>query len=119
MALQETIYLNRDNAIKLGLTVDGVPFDASTLTRVVVKLTDDDGNITTIDSSTDPSAFDYTSETAQVSDTTTGILVLKLQDAASPPTVRDDYTLDLVLYDAFNANGINWDSPFPVRVVNG
>ena len=118
MALQETVYLNRDNAIKLGLTVDGLPISAATLTRVVVKLTDDDGNVSTFDSTTDTNAFDWTSETAQVSDTTTGILVIKLQDATTPPAVGDDYTLDLIVYDALSPSGIHWDSPFPVRVVN-
>lgn len=118
MALQETIYLNRDNAIKLGLTVDGAPVSAANMTRVVVKLTDDDGNVTTFDSNTDVNAFDWTTETAQVSDVQTGILIIKLQDAVTPPTVGDDYVLDLIVFDALNPNGIHWDSPFPVRVVN-
>ena len=85
MALQEKIFLNRDNAIKLGLTADGAPISASTLTRVVVKLTNGAGTVTTFDSNVDPAAFDFTTETAQVSDTVTGILVIKLQDAAAPP----------------------------------
>jgi len=119
MALQEKIYLNRDNAIKLGLTADGAPVSASTLTRVVVKLTDGSGTVTTFDSDVDTSAFDYTSETAQVSDTVVGILVIKLQDALTPPVAGDDYTLDLILYDAANTDGIHWDSPFPVQVISG
>jgi len=119
MALQEKIYLNRDNAIKLGLTADGAPVDAATLTRVVVKLTDGSDVTTTFDSNVDTSAFDFTTETAQVSDTVTGILTIKLQDAVSPPTAGDDYTLDLILYDAANVNGIHWDSPFPVEVISG
>ena len=118
MALQETVYLNRDNAIKLGLTVDGAPISATNLTRVVVKLTDDDGNVSTFDSTTDTSAFDWTTETAQVSDTETGILVIKLQDATTPPAVGDDYVLNLIVYDTNNPNGIHWDSPFPVRVID-
>ena len=117
MALQEKIYLDRDNAIKLGLTADGAPISASTLTRVVVKLTNEAGTVTTFDSDIDPLAFDFTTETAQVSDTVTGILVLKLQDAAAPPAAADDYTLDLIIYDAANADGIHWDSPFPVQVI--
>jgi len=119
MALQEKIYLDRDNSIKLGLTADGAPVDASTLTRVIVKLTDADGTVTTFDSNTDVNAFDYTSETAQVSDTVIGILVIKLQDAAVPPAAANDYTLDLILYDAANVNGVHWDSPFPVQVISG
>lgn len=118
MALQETVYLNRDNAIKLGLTVDGAAISASYITRVVVKLTDDDGNVTSFDSATDTSVFDWDTETALVSDTETYILVIKLQDAATPPDVGDDYVLDLILYDSLNPNGIHWDSPFPVRVVD-
>lgn len=119
MALQEKVYLNRDNSIKLGLTADGAPVDASSLTRVVVKLTNEAGTVTTFDSDVDVNAFDYSSETAQVSDTVTGILVIKLQDAVTPPTAATDYTLDLILYDAGNADGIHWDSPFPVQVIDG
>jgi hypothetical protein len=118
MALQETIYLNRDNAIKLGLTADGIPVNAATLTRVIVKLTNGAGTVFTYDSSVDVNAFDFTSETAQVSDTVTGILVMKLQDAVTPPVVANDYVLDLILYDPANSNGIHWDSPFPVKVIN-
>jgi hypothetical protein len=117
MALREKIYLNRDNDIKLGLTADGVPVDTSLLTRVVATLTDDDGNVTTFDSDTDVDAFDWTTLTAQVSDTVTGILSLKLQDAVTPPAAGDDYNLNLVIYDAANPNGIDWDSPFPVQVI--
>lgn len=119
MALQEKIYLNRDNAIKLGLTADGTPINAASLTRVVVTLTAGDGTVTTYDSNTNVNAFDFTTQTAQVSDTVTGILVIRLQDANTPPAVGDDYMLDLVVYDAANVNGIHWDSPFPVQVING
>ena len=59
MALREKIYLNRDNAIKLGLTADGMPVDAHTMTRVVVKLTDGDGTVRSYDSTTDAAAFDF------------------------------------------------------------
>ena len=117
MALQEKIHLGRDNAIKLGLTADGAPINAAGLTRVVVSLTNGAGTVTTFDSDTDPAAFDFLSETAQVSDTVTGILVIKLQDAASPPAVANDYTMDIVVYDNVNLNGINWDAPFPVEVI--
>jgi hypothetical protein len=119
MALQEKIYLSRDNSIKLGLTADGAPINANTLTRVVAKLTNAAGTVTSYDSDTDAAAFDYTSETAQVSDTVTGILVIKLQDAVAPPAAADDYIMDLILYDAANVNGIHWDSPFPVQVISG
>lgn len=119
MALQEKIYLDRDNAIKLGLTADGVPIDASTLTRVVVKLTNDAGTVLTFDSDIDASVFDFLTETAQVSDKVTGILSIKLQDAGSPPAAANDYTLDLIIYDAANTSGIHWDSPFPVQVISG
>ena len=117
MALQEKIYLGRDNAIKLGLTADGTPVNAAILTRVVAKLTDGDGVVTTYDSDIDAAAFDFITETAQVSDTVTGILIIKLQDAASPPAVADDYTMNIVVYDDINLDGINWDVPFPVEVV--
>ena len=117
MALQEKIFLNRDNAIKLGLTADGAPISASTLTRVVVKLTNGAGTVFTFDSNVDTAAFDFTTETAQVSDTVTGILVIKLQDAVAPPAAATDYTFDLIVYDAANTDGIHWDSPFPVQVI--
>ncbi len=119
MALQEKIYLLRDNAIKLGLTADGAPVNAAALTRVLVKLTDSNATVTTYDSNVDTNAFDYTTETAQVSDTVTGILVIKLQDAVTPPAAGTDYTMDLILYDASNTSGIHWDSPFPVQVIDG
>jgi len=119
MALQEKVYLTRDNAIKLGLTADGVPVSAATFTRVIVKLTSGSGTVTTFDSNVDVNAFDFTTETAQVSDTVVGILAIKLQDAVSPPTAGDDYTMDLIVYDAANVNGIHWDSPFPVQVISG
>jgi len=118
MALREKVYLNRDNTIKLGLLADGVPIDASRLTRIIAKLTDDAGSVTTFDSNTDVNAFDWTSETAQVSDTETGILVLALQDAVTPPSVGNDYVLDLIVYDDANPSGLVWDSPFPVQVIN-
>jgi hypothetical protein len=119
MALQEKIYLNRDNAIKLGLTADGLPINAATLTKVIAKLTNEAGTVITFDSTTDVNAFDYSTETAQVSDTVTGILVIKLQDAVAPPAAGTDYTMDLILYDTANVNGIHWDSPFPVQVISG
>ena len=118
MALREKIYLNRDNAIKLGLTADGVPIDASRLTRIVATLTDDDGNVQTFDSNTDTNAFDWTTETAQVSDTVTGILILTLQDAVTPPTVGNDYSCNLIVYDDANLDGLVWDAPFPVQVIS-
>ena len=118
MALREKIYLNRDNAIKLGLLADGRPIQTSGLTRIIAKLTDDDGNVTTFDSNDDPDAFDWTSQTAQVSDTVVGILVMKLQDAGTPPTVGNDYVCSLIVYDDANPDGLVWDSPFPVQVIN-
>jgi hypothetical protein len=118
MALREKIYLNRDNAIKLGLLADGRPIQTSGLTRVIAKLTDDDGNVQTFDSDTDVNAFDWTTQTAQVSDTVTGILVMTLQDAVTPPTVGNDYVCSLIVYDDANPDGLVWDSPFPVQVIN-
>ena len=96
---------------------DGVPINAAALTRVVAELTDGDGNVTTFDSNTDTNAFDWTSETAQVSDTETGILIIKLQDANSPPSVGDDYMMNIIVYDTLNSDGINWDVAFPVQVI--
>ena len=119
MALREKVFLDRDNVIKLGLTADGTPVNAATLTRVLVKLTDGSDNITSFDSVTDVNAFDWTSETAQVSDTETGILLIRLQDAVTPPTAGTDYTLDLIVYDEVNTDGIHWDSPFPIQVISG
>ena len=118
MALREKIYLHRDNAIKQGLLADGRPIQTSGLTRIVAKLTDDDGNVTTFDSDTDVDAFDWTSQTAQVSDTVVGILVMKLQDAGTPPAVGNDYMCNLIVYDDANPDGLVWDAPFPVQVIN-
>lgn len=118
MALREKIYLNRDNAIKLGLLADGRPVQTSGLTRIIAKLEDDDGNVQTFDSASDSAAFDWTSETAQVSDTVVSILIMTLQDAGTPPTVGDDYVCTLIVYDDANPDGLVWDSPFPVQVIN-
>ena len=117
MALSEKVYLNRDNSIKLGLLADGAPINAASLTRVVMTLTDGDGNVSTFDSNVDSNAFDWTSETAQVSDTVTGILIIKLQDAAVPPAAADDYMANLIVYDAANTDGLNWDVAFPLQVI--
>jgi hypothetical protein len=120
MSHYETVYLQRDNSIKLGLTADGDAVDTRTLTRVVLKLTnEDDDTSTSYDSSTDPDVFDFLNEVAQVSDTTTGILVIKLQDASLPPSVGDNYRANLIVYDSQNPDGIYWDASFPVRVING
>lgn len=119
MALREKVYLSRDNSIKLGLTADGAPVDASTLTRVIMKLTNEDGGVLTYDSNTNANAFDWTTQSAQVSDTTTGILVIQLQNATTPPPARNDYTASLILYDAANPNGVYWDAPFAVQVISG
>lgn len=119
MALQEKVYLNRDNSIKLGLTADGVPVSANSLTKVIVKLTNDAGTITSFNSDSDVNAFDFLTETGQVGDTITGILVIRLQDAGTPPTAADDYFMDVILFDAANVNGIHWGSPFPVQVISG
>lgn len=119
MALREKIYLNRDNAIKLGLVADGTPIDARSLTRVVAKLTASDGTVTTYDSNVDVNAFDFTSNIEQVSDAVTGILVIKLQDAITPPAPANDYMMNVIVYDAATPNGINWDSAFPVEVISG
>lgn len=118
MALKEKVFLNRDNAIKLGLTADGVPINTATLTRVIVKLDDRNGNIRTFDSTVDVNAFNFKTETAQVSDTITGILVIKLQDAVTPPAVGT-YTADLIVYDSEYTDGVHWDNPFPVEVISG
>jgi len=119
MALQEKVYLDRDNAIKLGLTADGTPVNAATFTKVIVKLTSGSGTVTTFDSTVDTNAFNFLTETAQVSDVVTGILSIKLQDAVTPPAAGDDYTMDLIIYDAAHVNGVHWDSPFPVQVISG
>ena len=119
MALQEKIYLDRDNAIKLGLTADGTPINAATFTKVIAKLTNSAGTVTTFDSGVDINAFDFLSEIAQVSDIITGILVIKLQDAIVPPAAANDYIMDIIIFDSANVNGIHWNSPFPVQVISG
>ena len=117
MPLREKVYLSRDNSIKLGLTADGAPVNAATMTRVKATLTNSSGTVTTYDSNSDTNAFDFTTETAQVSDIVTGMLVITLQDANSPPAVGADYVMNVIVYDDAHPRGINWDSPFPVEVV--
>lgn len=118
MPAREKVFLGRDNSIRLGLVVDGTAYNAAILTRIVVRLVNAAGDVTIIDSNTagNENVFD-TTQSAQVSDTTTNILVIKLQDAAVPPTPGDDYTADLILYDSQNPDGVRWDAPFPVEVI--
>ena len=118
MALQETVYLNRDNAIKLGLVADGVPVNASTITKVAVKLVSTDGAITSYNSDDDPNAFDFTSETGEVVDKVTTILVIRLQDATTPPSVNSSYQATVIIFDSNNTDGLVWGDPFQLRVIN-
>ena len=114
MAHKETVYLNRDNTIELGLLVDGAPTNASVVTRAVVTLTDDDGGTVVIDSDIDPTEFNLGTTSRKFADTNTPILELIFGTHTIP--VRDDYIMTIVLYDVVNTSGIAWGEPIPVEV---
>jgi hypothetical protein len=94
--IKETIYLGRNNAIDLLLKAEGMAQDLSSVTRMTLI---ERNAAFTVDSSTEPAAFDW-------HDTgTTGKVKLALGAAA---IVAGTYVCDLIVYDPTNNNGINW-----------
>ena len=115
--IRETVYLGTDNEIVLAALIDGVEWSASSLTRIVISMIDDDGNETILDSSDggiDPDTFDWTTQT-DVLDSTINVITLKL--GKENITVRDDYVATLKLYAPTFPSGIIWDDKLSLKVV--
>lgn len=114
--LRETIYLDTDNTIVLGLLIDGVEYAADQLSRIVIKLQDDDGNTPiTIDSDISTGAFKF-DEKAAVLDQVITVVVLELGGESIP--ARDDYIATFTLYSPSWTNGIVWDDKLAISVVD-
>lgn len=91
----------RDNVVRLRLVEDGEPLHvryevSPTFTRFVLKI-----GATTVDSTTAPEAFDYS--------TTTSVLELRLAEVLTAAIARTPVTL--ILYSAAWGNGVVWLHP--------
>jgi len=95
MTILETVYNGRDNSVDLLLKADGAAQNLSFVTRMVVM---DKAGAWTVDSSTAPTAFDWTTGT-------TG--KVELSFGGQSITVGT-YVCYLIVYDASHTNGINW-----------
>lgn len=91
MQLEEIVYRNRDNAIDLRLSSDGVAITHTSITRCQVLV-----GTTLIDSQTTPTAFDLT-QADRIS--------LKL---GSSGLAVGRYPATLYVFDASHANGLVW-----------
>lgn len=98
--IEETVFLTRGNSIDLLMIADGQPEAIQSTTRVVLKCENEDsGAVTTLDSSTSPSYFDWASRGAD------GYLILKL--GASSLTVGT-YTVKCFVYNSNVPEGLYW-----------
>jgi len=100
MKLKETVYIGRDNVIRLSLLEDGAAFATAyptvTPTRWVLSFGTNE-----IDSDTDPSAFDW--------DAVNSILQISLGDLIS--AASDYAAAELTVYSADWPDGIVWIHP--------
>ena len=117
--LKETVFNSRDNKIVLGLVLDGVEISADDLTKVIIKLVDDDGNIVTVDSSDagtiSRAAFDFHTE-ASIVDQILPVLSMKL--GGESIAARDDYIATFTLYSSTYPLGLVWDDTLAISVVD-
>lgn len=103
--MQQETFLNRDNENVFGLLNNGVPVDATVLTRVVVRLKAKTGGVvTTLDSSVTSALFDFTTN-GNFAGTTTGVLRLIFGAAV---VGEGKYRATLIVYDATNPAGVVW-----------
>jgi hypothetical protein len=93
----ESVYNGRNNSNDLLLKADGVAVDlATTVTRMQLIV-----GTKTVDSTTTPTAFDWTPAPAVA-----GKVILTLGAAGLTVGVRQ--VAELIVYDAANPLGINW-----------
>lgn len=102
-ALQETVYLGRNNAIRLQLSEDGIDFATAypevTPTRWILIIHDDPEIV--VDSDDSPTVFDWTALTST--------LEIRL---GSVVTEAMTYTsASLVVYSAYWPDGVVWVNP--------
>ena len=104
MTILETVYNGRDNSVDLLLKADGTAQNLSFVTRM--RVMDKDGSWS-VDSSTAPTAFDWTAAT-------TGKVELSF---GGQSITAGTYICYLVVYDASHTNGINWGE-FVLEVID-
>lgn len=93
----ETVYIGHDNTFRKCLYSGSSAVDLSSVTKIELTI-----NGTTYDSTSEPDAFDYTSEAA------TGHITFKLGAIASLSTAVRDQVCELVVYSADYPNGYVW-----------
>ncbi len=103
-ALRETVYLDHDNAIDLTLKADGVAVDLSSVTRMILR---DSGCVWDVDSTTSPTAFDWSAGDGKIS--------MSLGDEPIPAGA---YSCRLIVFDPTNTDGVVWDDLLRLEVVS-
>ena len=91
MDIEEIVYKNRDNTIQLSLTTNGTAITHTSIRKCQVKVKN-----TVIDSSINPSYFDFTNADR---------LILKLGDAG---LTAGQYTAKLYIFDSTSVEGLFW-----------
>jgi hypothetical protein len=94
MRTAEKVYLGHDNSVDLLLKAGGSAVDLSSVTRMVLELSDG----TSFDSDTDAGVFDWDTGT-------TGKLIISL---GGETIDAGTYHATLIVYDPTNPNGIVW-----------
>jgi len=98
--VKEIVYIGKDNSNDIELRNDNVVADITPATRVRIELfsqSDDTLAPIIVDSTLNPTAFDWTTKGAQ------GILAMALGDILTLP---DHYRVRLVIYDAVSPGGL-------------
>ena len=103
-ALRETLYLGHDNGIDLTLKADDVAVDLSSVTRMILR---DSGCVWEVDSTTSPTAFDWSAGDGRIS--------MALGDEPIPAGA---YSCRLIVYDPTNTDGVVWDDLLRLEVVS-
>ena len=96
-AINERVYVGRDNVIRLRLSEDGVAIDTGTITRVIIIF----GGLT-VDSQTQGGLSGPVFYTQA-----SGVIQLRLGHVTGIPAAGV-YNARLVVYDASNPTGIVW-----------
>lgn len=101
----ELVYIGRDNAILLQLedNTSGVLANSDLTSATKVELVVDGTDV-----------YDSTNDPTVVAFTTGGLLTLKLGLALLEP---DNYSVEIVVYDATNTNGVTWQPKLHVTAV--
>ena len=98
--ITEYVINNRDNTIDLLFKANSIVQALNSVTKV--ELVDEDGNVDTISSADHPSWFDWD----------TGTIGKMIVSLGAAELTAGKYIFKVVLYDASNTNGIEWDKIF-------